>query len=145
MRTIVFKKDKGEIVDKGNLYHQFDNVLETIKNGAHEISFNKPKRNVDQNALMWMWFNCLSQDTGMEPQDLYKHYSELFLFPHCTYNSAGKFKSGGTSILKTNEFADFLTKIQADAAIEFHNQLPTRDDLNFADFQNQYEQSWQGQ
>ena len=94
---------------------------------------------------MWMWFNCLFEQTGTLQKDFYKHYCELFLIQHCTYDSNGKFKSGGTSTIKTNVFADFLTSIQVDALIEFECQLPTRDDLNFRQFQNQYEQSWQGQ
>jgi hypothetical protein len=145
MRTIVFKKIDDVIQDEAQIRKGFDAMLKSSKNGQWEIAIGKPKRNVDQNALLWMWLNCLFEHTGTIQKDLYKYYCEKFLIQHCTYNSDGKFVSGGTSTIKMNVFANLLTSIQSDAAVELDCQLPTRDDLNFADFQNQYEQSWQGQ
>jgi len=139
MRTIIFKKEDDKIQDEVRVRRELDLMLKNVRNGAWEISTGKPKRNVDQNALLWMWLNCLFEYSGTTQKELYKHYCEMFLIQYCTYNSDGKFLSGGTSTIKTNVFADFLTSIAADSAIEFHCQLPTRDDENFRNFQNQYE------
>jgi len=145
MRAILFKKSDDIIQDEITLRKGFDIMLKSARNGQWELSLGKPKRNVDQNALLWMWLNCLFEHTGTSQRELYKYYCEKFLIQHCTYNSEGKFVSGGTSIIKMNVFADFLTSIQADAAVELNCQLPTRDDINFREFQIQFSESWQGQ
>ena len=88
---------------------------------------------------MWMWFNCLADETKMEPMDFYQHYAEIFLKHLCTYDSDGVFVSGGTSTLKIHAFADFLTKIQIDAMEEFNCRLLSREDKDFREFQNQYD------
>jgi len=141
MRTIIFKTENGLIHSKALIFMEVEKAMLNLKNGSHEISFNKPKRNVDQNALMWAWFNCLSRETGMEPKDFYKHFSEMFLSHNCTYNSGGEFLSGGTSLLNTKQFAEFLTKVQAQSATEFKCILPSPVDHAFLEFMNEYDMS----
>ena len=141
MKKIQFKKEKGEILNQPLFYKQLETLLFTVKNGGYELIIKpfKEKRSVDQNALMWMWFTCLEQETGATKLDFYKHYCEKFIPDHCTYFRDGRFDSGGTSKLKTDVMSVFLKSIQADAASDFGIQLPTKEDLHFEEFLAQYE------
>jgi len=137
MKPIKFHKKDGAIPNEEWLYNQIKQQLNVLKNGWHTFVFDKPQRNVDQNSLMWMWFGCLAED-GSTPEEHYKYFCELYLKYNCLYDSEGTFKRGQTSILKTNEFAEFLNHIQADAANE-DIKLPNKEDKHFEDFKQQYQ------
>lgn len=136
-KTIQYQKKHGNIPHKEKLLENIATMVDESNDGDHLIAFRKPKRTIDQNALMWMWFRCLSEDTKSEPSEFYKEYSEKFLKERCKYVGK-KFKSGGTSTLTTKEFTEFLNKIQADAASEFRHTLPIPEDLNWEEFYNQF-------
>lgn len=137
MKPIKFHKKDGLIPNEEWLNQQIKQQLSLLKNGWHTFVFDKPQRNVDQNALLWMWMGCLSED-GSTPEEHYQNCCEVHL-PHlCLYNSTGAFKRGQTSTLNTNEFAEFLNKIQADAAIE-GIILPEPKDKHFDEFKNEYQ------
>jgi len=136
MKTIRYKKLNGRIQFPDELEKGFKFLLEDSKDGEHLISFGKPKRSIDQNSLMFMWFRCLSEDTKSEVMDFYQYYCEKFLGERCTYKD-GKF-SGGTSTLSTDKFTTFLNKIQADAASEFRVILPIPEDIYWEEFYNQF-------
>ena len=137
MKPIKFVKKEGVIPNEPWFYEQIRKQVELLKNGTHTFVFDKPERNVDQNSLLWMWFGCLSE-SGSEPGEFYEHYCRMFLPERCLYDSAGNFKRGQTSTLKTTEFAEFLNKIQADAAQE-GIKLPTKEDKDFDSFKNEYQ------
>lgn len=141
MTTIIYKKENGSIKDKEQIFKKLESTFLTLKNGEYELvhKIHKKNRNNDQNALMWMWFACLENELGQDKQEIYQYYCEKFIPECCTYFRDGRFDSGGTSKLKTDEMAHFLKKIQADAASEFGCQLPTREDMFFDDFRMKYE------
>jgi len=136
-KTIRYQKLNGRIQFPDKLLTNIENMIDQSTDGDHIISIGKPKRSTDQNALMWMWFRCLSEDTKSEPGEFYQYYCERYLSERCTY-TGNKFKSGGTSTLKSNEFTDFLNKIQSDAASEFRVILPIPEDLYWEEFYNQF-------
>lgn len=138
MKTFKFKKVKGESLSLETIHNWFNSVIPLIGFGEWEISIQKPKRNNDQNALMWAWFACLAKETGNEPQDFYDHYTKKFLLRSIEINGISERVVTGTSKLKVDEFAEFLTKMQADAASEFGIKLPNRDDLYFKEFYETY-------
>jgi hypothetical protein len=132
-----FKKVNGQIQFPEKLQANIKMMIDESNDGDLVIAIRKPKRTVDQNALMWMWFRCLSEDTKSEPAEFYQHYCEKYLPNRCVY-VGNKFKSGGTSTLTTKQFTEFLNKIQADAASEFRHTLPIPEDINWEEFYNQY-------
>jgi len=136
MKTFKFKKTKENPTI--NIGSWIENQVRLLAFGEWELTIQKPKRNNDQNALMWAWFNCLAKDSGNEMQDFYDHYTKKFLLKTIEINGVPEKVVSGTSKLKINDFAEFLTKIQADAASEFGITLPTRDDIYYQEFLNQY-------
>jgi len=137
MKPIKFIKKDGVIPNEPWFYNEVAKGLLLLKNGQHTFVFDKLERNIDQNALMWMWFGCLSE-SGSEPSEFYEYYCKTFLPERCLFDINGNFKRGQTSTLKTNEFAEFLNKIQADAAQQGIT-LPSKNDKNFDSFKNEYQ------
>lgn len=137
--AIKFTKQKGEVIRKDELYRQFENYLNTLKNGDYSLfaKIETIKRTVNQNHLMWLWFTCLSNETGNTKEDFHAHYCEMFLRVPDKIK-ADKLVTIGTSKLDTVQFIDFLNKVQADAASEFGIKLPTPQDLYWAEFENEY-------
>ena len=133
-KTIKYTKVLGRV--PANLLSSIEKLVNESTDGEHVISLGKPKRSVNHNALMWMWFRCLADDTNSTAWEFYQYYCERFIKERCTYKD-GKF-SGGTSTLKSNEFSDLLNRIQADAASEFRNILPIPEDIQWEEFYNQF-------
>jgi hypothetical protein len=81
MTTIYFEKKDGEVLEKEKLIEKLNSSLRLLKNGAYELSHKQFKKNRsnDQNALMWMWFECLSQETGSSRDDFHDYYCKKFL------------------------------------------------------------------
>ena len=63
--AIIFEKQKGEIVRRENLIRSIESYLDTLKNGEYILSAKKVsnRRTNNQNAMMWMWFTCLSMES----------------------------------------------------------------------------------
>ncbi len=136
MTPFKFKKTKEN--PTVNIGSWIENQVSLLTFGDWEIVIQKPKRNNDQNALMWAWFNCLAKDSGNEMQDYYDYYTKLFLLRIINVNGKDEKVVSGTSKLNVSDFAEFLTKIQAHAASEMGIQLPNRDDIYYAEFLKQY-------
>ena len=126
MNRIKFTIEDGNVLNFNNFYLSLSNGLDALKDGQHEIVFDKPKRTIGQHKLMWLWFNCLAEDTGSTSLELYEYFCLKYNYHYCSYDEKGKF-SGGTSQLKTKSFSRFLNHIQAEALVEFHNILPCLD------------------
>ena len=139
-RTIKFIKKDGEIQHKEHLLNNLENSLKTIPNGEYTINISKvvKQRTYPQNKLFWLWATCIEKETGTERIDVHDYYCELFLRRHATVNGKNVIITGGTSKLNTGQFADFLDKVQADAASEFGIRLPNRDDYRWKEFEEYY-------
>lgn len=140
MNTILINKQNGEILNKPYVLQRLDNTFQTLKNGEHILTLKKvvKQRSNNQNAMMWMWFTCLSQDTGATKEDFYDYYREKFLSRTVIINGKETKVTTGTSKLDTIAMTEFLNKVQADAASEFGVKLPTPEDLYWEEFQNYY-------
>lgn len=118
-----------------------ESELKLLGFGEWEISIQKPKRNNDQNACLHGWIKCISQETGQPIKDLYQYYCEKYNSQYAeyfTYYKSGVMESGSTSKMKINEFALFLTNIQAEVQTELGIRLPNRDDIYYSQFIDQY-------
>ena len=141
MKEIKFTKQSGEIQYRDYLYSRLDSALKTLSNGEYTLSIKKnvKRRSLDQNALSWMWYTCIERETGSDRNDVHAYYCEKFLKRPITINGIERIVTGGTSKLNSAEMADFLNKVQADAAQEFGIVLPSPEDLYFNEFRNEYE------
>ena len=129
-------KTKGEVsMDKS-----FDFMCSQLRNGRYKVTIERytEQRTISQNALMWLWFTCIEQDTGTDKQEVHDYYCNLFLSRRILFNGKEKTVSGSTSKLNTVQMTDFMNKIQADAASELGITLPLPDDRYYDEFINQY-------
>lgn len=133
-----FVKEQGVI---RWLDHPIGLMFDLVSNGEYTLEIKKKvkKRTVDQNALMWMWFTCIEEDTGTLKQDVHDYYCKKFLRRIVVINGKEEVVVRSTSKLNTAEMTAFLNKVQADAASEFGIRLPSPDDQFFNAFTNRYE------
>jgi hypothetical protein len=115
-------------------------LFSTLRNGRYIISVKRAseRRTIAQNDLMWSWFSCIEEETGTAKNDVYMYYCKKFL---CKVISVGERMEKicqTSSMLNTAQMADFLKKIQADAAAELGIMLPIPEDRYFDDFYNKY-------
>jgi hypothetical protein len=123
-----------------NVLNSLDNAFSTLMNGSYILTVKREtkKRSLDQNSLMWLWYTCIERETGTDKNDVHDYYCTKFLHRNMNINGRQTVAVGGTSKLNTAQFADFLNKVQADAASEFGIRLPSPDDLRFEEFKNEY-------
>lgn len=144
MNTIEFRKTKGETLDVSALLSWVERHINWLGNGLYELKIAKKvkRRSLPQNKLMWMWFACISQETGQSSQDIHDYYAMKYLPRHITDLETGATVRvpGHTSTLTTEAFTEFLNQVQADAATELNITLPTPDDLAWEEFEAQYKE-----
>jgi hypothetical protein len=144
MNTIEFSKIKGETLDVGAILKKVERLIGWLMNGNYELKITKKvkRRSLPQNRLMWMWFACISQDTGQSIDDIHDYYAYKFLPRYITDIETGSQVrvAGHTSTLTTEAFTEFLNQVQADAATELNITLPTPDDLAWEEFEQQFKE-----
>lgn len=132
----ILTKRNGEItMDKS-----FDYLCSLLKNGVYVVNIKKKiePRTVSQNALMWMWFQCMEDCTGQPKEDWHDYYCNLFLRRETVIGNRQVIISSGSSKLNTVQMTNFLNKIQADAASEWGIQLPLPADRYYKEFVDEY-------
>lgn len=115
-------------------------VIQSLRNGRYTVTIAKEKqpRSLDQNALMWLWFTCVSDETGTPVQDVHDYYCAKFLRKQISWNGITRTIIEGTSKLSKERMTEFLNLVQADAATEFGITLPNPDDRYFEEFLQHY-------
>lgn len=61
-QTAILVKEKGVVrIDK-----PFDFMCSQLRNGRYKVTIERytEPRTISQNALMWLWFTCIEQETG---------------------------------------------------------------------------------
>ena len=135
-QTAILVKENGAVrMDKS-----FDFMCSQLRNGRYRLTIERytEPRTVSQNALMWMWFTCIEQETGTDKQDVHDYYCDLFLRRTAVVHGKETVVSGSTSRLNTLQMTDFLNKVKADAASEFGIMLPLPADRYYQEFVNEY-------
>lgn len=136
-QTIIITKSKAGVTYSRPL----DYVLTLLRDGEYVMTIDKriQKRTLPQNALMWMWFSCISQETGQPIQNIHDTYCSMFLLhPIVTHHGTTLFVPGHTSKLNKQQMQEFMEKVQADAA-EMGIILPLPEDAYYEDFINEYQ------
>ena len=136
MAEAILTKQNGVVtMDKS-----FDYLCSTLKNGTYTVSIKRKvePRTLSQNALMWLWFTCIEQETGTDKQDVHDYYCNRFLRRTSYFRGKEMVIAGSTSKLNTVQMTDFLNKVQADAAAELGITLPLPADRYYNEFINEY-------
>ena len=70
-------KEKGVVT----LNKSFDFMCSQLRNGRYRLIIERytEPRTLSQNALMWLWFTCIEQETGTDKQDVHDYYCNLYL------------------------------------------------------------------
>lgn len=135
MDYILTKRDGKVTMEKS-----FDFLCSLLRDGVYVLSIKRKTepRTVSQNALMWMWFKCMEDNTGTEKQDWHDYYCAKFLMREASFGRKRFSVVGGTSTLNTVQMTDFMNKVQADAATEWGINLPLPADRYYQEFIQHY-------
>jgi len=136
MKVVRVEKKDGRV----SLDTDLDYLFSTLRNGSYLLILKRvsEKRTISQNDLMWMWFRCIENDTGTDKNDIYMYYCKKFLCKVIRLGEKVEKVYETSSMLNTAQMADFMNKIQADAASEFGITLPIPEDRYFEAFYQQY-------
>ncbi len=115
-------------------------VISMLRNGRYTVTVSPEKRprSLDQNALMWLWFTCISSETGTPIQDVHDYYCSKFLRRLIKWNGVGRTIVEGTSKLTKTRMTDFMNNVQSDALAEFGIRLPLPEDKYYEEFLQTY-------
>lgn len=115
-------------------------ILSSLRNGRYIVTIarERQRRTLDQNALMWLWFDCIATETGTPRQDVHDYYCAKYLRRQIQWNGTGRTVVEGTRNLDKERFTQFLNEVQADAATEFGIRLPLPEDRYFEEFYQTY-------
>lgn len=97
-------------------------------------------RNLDQNALLWLWCTFLQdQNIGYTKDEFYQIFVDMFA-PREQIYFKGKiiFVVITSSQMTKKQMAHFLTNIQRYSQTDLEVELPDPDDLKFKEFYNHY-------
>ena len=135
-KTLIMTKD-GEQV---SFDREPASVFALLRNGRYTVTITKFRepRSLDQNALMWMWYDCISRETGTPMQDVHDYYCAKFLRKQIDWNGTNRTIVEGTSKLTKDRMTEFLNNVQADAISEFGIRLPLPEDKYFEEFYQTY-------
>ena len=125
------EKDKDKAIS-------FIQMLNLKKPYTVEVSRKREGRSLPQLKLMWMWFECIADETGQDRQTVHDYYCTRFLVRNTEFNGQPVQVVMGTSGLDRETMTWFLNEVQADAASELGIILPTPDDMRFGDFCEYY-------
>lgn len=135
-RTVILTKKDGRVT----LDQELPYIFSTLSNGTYTITIKRAseKRSISQNDLMWMWLQCISNETGTDKNDIYMYYCKKFLMKTVTIGNRMERIYTTSSKLNTVEMTNFLNQIQADAQTELGITLPLPEDRFFECFYQQY-------
>lgn len=136
MNEIKIQKIHGDVFG----FEQIAEAMASVRNGEYVVSIrrNTERRTISQNALMWMWFACIEDETGTHAIDIHDFYCKKFLSRRVLYDEREAEVYCGTSRLSKESMTAFLNNVQADAAAELGITLPTPEDRAFERFFERY-------
>ena len=112
--------------------------LDLSKPYTVEIRLRKGRRTLDQNALLWLWLTCVSQETGNDKDALHEYFKQKFLQPEAVNVGGDEMNHYSTRKLTTAQFKEYLDKIQIFASVELAITLPDPDDKIWEAFYEHY-------
>lgn len=125
-----------------DVQRMYDYIKRLVKNKAKvEVVQIKQTRSTSQNRLYWMWLNCISQETGQDPEDVHEVLKSFYLTgKFIKVGNLGQNVKPSTTKLNTKEFTDYLDKIKLWASEEMGITLLDPNDKLFEDFKFMYDE-----
>lgn len=122
--------------------------LEEVVKQIKEVGFDQPHliefkpfrktRSLPQNKLFWLWMRCIKDETGNDVDTLYEYFCEKYLpWSEKEVFGNGVRMVGGTSVLNTAEFTEFLENIRMEM-LHLNITLPNPDDQGWDEFYAKY-------
>lgn len=135
-KVVVMRKQDGRLTFDVELPYLFS----LLQNGTYTITVKRQseKRSIAQNDLMWMWMQCIENETGTSKDEVYMYYCKKFLMRTVSIGERMERIYMTSSKLNTEQMTAFLNQIQADAASELGITLPTPQDRYFEQFYQDY-------
>ena len=135
-KTVILTKKDGRVM----LDQELPYIFSTLSNGKYQITIKKvsEKRSIAQNDLLWMWMQCIANETGTPKDEVYMYYCKKFLMKTVTIGQKMERIYLTSSKLNTEQMTAFLNQIKADAATELGITLPTPQDRFFEAFYADY-------
>ena len=112
-----------------------------IEPREYEVTIKRKatKRTLPQNRLYYLWLNCISAETGNEVEDLHEYFKTKFLgVRYRIIYGEGITTPFTTTDLDTEQFKEYLDKVQRWANTEQGIILPNPEDLGWAQFVEEY-------
>lgn len=116
-------KEKGVVT----LNKSFDFMCSQLRNGRYRLIIERytEPRTLSQNALMWLWFTCIEQETGTDKQDVHDYYCNLYLRRTTTVEGKNLVTSDLINAFsKLNPHAALLTEQKEVDGIESVDEVP---------------------
>ena len=135
-KVVVMRKQDGRLTFDVELPYLFS----LLQNGTYTITVKRQseKRSIAQNDLMWMWMQCIENETGTPKDEVYMYYCKKFLMRTVSIGDRMERIYMTSSKLNSEQMTAFLNQIQADAASELGITLPTPQDRYFEQFYQDY-------
>lgn len=135
-KVVVMRKQDGRLTFDVELPYLFS----LLQNGTYTITVKRQseKRSIAQNDLMWMWMQCIENETGTPKDEVYMYYCKKFLMRTVSIGGRMERIYMTSSKLNSKQMTAFLNQIQADAASELGITLPTPQDRYFEQFYQDY-------
>jgi len=135
-KVVVMRKQDGRLTFDVELPYLFS----LLQNGTYTITVKRQseKRSIAQNDLMWMWMQCIENETGTPKDEVYMYYCKKFLMRTVSIGERMERIYMTSSKLNSEQMTAFLNQIQADAASELGITLPTPQDRYFEQFYQDY-------
>lgn len=146
---LLIKKDNGQ-ANEAEAIRWLKAHLAGCRNGQYWLELKRVtrRRTIDQNALMWKWFNheelrqALSEAYGfaLSADDVHDFFCLQFLgSTQMDYGNGQTYtKLKGTSGLTVEEFTTFLNNVHSFTATEFGIQLPTLEEASLEEISQKY-------
>ena len=135
-KVVVMRKQDGRLTFDVELPYLFS----LLQNGTYTntVKRQSDKRSIAQNDLMWMWMQCIENETGTPKDEVYMYYCKKFLMRTVSIGERMERIYMTSSKLNSEQMTAFLNQIQADAASELGITLPTPQDRYFEQFYQDY-------
>lgn len=130
---IAKQEDKQAVID-------YINKLPGSKRYDVDISLHREQRSISQNSLYWLWLACICSETGSDKDQVHDELRKMYLPKIEVIGLFGEVneKPVSTSKLTTQQFKEYLDKIQAFAGSELGIILPLPEDKLWSDYYETY-------
>jgi hypothetical protein len=129
--TLTIPVEGGRLKPSPQQQATIGNYLKTREGKAVEVKFARPttSRSLRQNRYYWgAVIGAIAESTGNSPEDLHLVLKDMFLPRKFITLGAKEVEVRKTSAdLSTEEFADYLRRIEAWAATELGIAIPTNE------------------